>query len=561
MLILGLSGGLGHDAAACLVKDGCIVAMAEEERFIRRKQAFGAAPVHASAYCLTEGGITLSDLDCVAISWNPSPHPIWPTVVHESVLSHPFFRGHRRPPVEVVEHHVAHAASAFYSSGFDEAAILVVDGQGSGKSTSLAHGRAGRIKVLDHYSIAESLGFFYLALSNYLGFELGEEGKVMGLAPYGQPRHAFEPFELTDRGYRVNLPRLSSNSEFEQQREIRRRWLAWMEERLGPCNLATYPYDPELGRRSVDVPVGPREMDISASGQAQLEAVLLHLVGQVTRQTKCRRLVIAGGVGLNCSANGRMRRSGLVDDLYIFPASGDAGTSAGAALALYYESVSVPPFPVRRVNHAYWGPSYSSASVEATLNSTGLVYERSANVHRDAAGLLSRGAVLGWFQGRMEVGPRALGNRSILSAPLSVDSRDRTNRIKSREQWRPFAPALLGEAAHGYLDDSRPSPFMITSAMVREEKRSVIPAVVHVDGSCRPQIVERTDNPGLWSLLTEFYGCTGAPVLLNTSLNVKGEPLACNPADAIRTFFSCGLDALVLGDFIVTKQPSYRVRR
>lgn len=561
MLILGLSGGLGHDAAACLVKDGRIVAMAEEERFIRRKQAFGAGPVHASAYCLAEGGVTLSDLDCVAISWDPSPHPVWPTLVHESVLSHPFFRGHRRPPLEAVEHHVAHAASAFYTSGFDEAAILVVDGQGSGKSTTLAHGQAGRITVLDQYSIAESLGFFYLALSNYLGFELGEEGKVMGLASYGQPRYALTPFELTDRGYCVNLPRLSSESEFEQQLEIRRRWLAWMEENLGPRNLAAYPYDPRQARRSTDVAVGPREMDIAASGQAQLEAVLLHLAGTITRATKCRRLVVAGGVGLNCSANGRLRRSGLVDDLYVFPASGDAGTSAGAALAVYYGSVSDRSSLGDQVNHAYWGPAYSSALVQATLEHTGLVYERSDNVYQEAAGLLSRGAILGWFQGRMEIGPRALGNRSILSAPLSVELRDRTNRIKSREQWRPLAPALLSDAAAGYLEDSGPAPFMITSAIVRPEKRSVVPAVVHVDGSCRPQLVERPDNPALWSLLTEFSKCAGVPVLLNTSMNVKGEPLACNPPDAIRTFFSCGLDALVLGDVIVTKQPGGRIGR
>lgn len=549
MIVLGISGGYGHDAAAALVRDGEIVAVVEEERLIRRKHAYGAVPVHSVRYCLDRAGISLRDVEVLALSWDPADQPGWPTRLHETLLAHPFFAGHRAPKVEVVGHAHAHAAAAFYCSGFPDAAILTVDGQGDGVSTCLGRGDGDEIDLGQEFGIPDSLGFFYLALTNHLGFELGEEGKVMGLAAYGEPLPTADPFEFSSDGYHaVGAPR-TAGSRYAMYRDVVRHWRAWCEREFGPAIPVRYPVDPLNSRARAELILGPAQERAAATGQAILQRALLHLVRLAVNRAGTRRLVFGGGVALNCSANGVIERSGLVDELYVFPASGDAGTSLGAALAVAAVSGERPTTPVES---AAFGPDYPDDLLHELARSLRLPATETADVEADTAALLERGAVVGWMQGGMELGPRALGHRSILANPASLGMRVQVNAVKGREQWRPLAPSLLAQAAPGIVDARGRAPFMLTACPVKDEVRGRIPAVVHVDGTCRPQLV-RGGNPRFAGLLAALGERTGLPVVLNTSFNLAGEPLVCTPHDAIRTFFGSSLDALVLGRTIITK--------
>jgi carbamoyltransferase len=551
VIVLGISGGLGHDATAALVRDGEVVAVAEEERFVRRRHAYGLAPVSAVMYCVHEAGITLSDVDCLALSWDPSiRHPRWPTDLHEKLLAHPFFNRHKKPEIQVVEHSRAHAAASYFCSGFDSAAVLTVDGQGDGVSTTIGRGKGGALETYRSFGIPESLGFYYLALTNYLGFELGEEGKVMGLASYAEPTHLSTPFELTDDGVRVRRNLAAAASSYALYRDVVASWTGWFESTFGPVNQPRYELDPSTGRARAAVDIGDHQRRVAATGQAELERVLLHLVKLAVEESGSRQLVIGGGVGLNCSANGVIQRSGLVDELYVFPASGDAGTSLGAALEV---SAQAGCRPSEAIETASWGPSFSDQNIAATVRRFGVRAKQSDDIAADAARLLEQGKVIGWFQGRMEVGPRALGNRSILVDPTDASSHARVNTIKGREQWRPLAPSLLADAADEYMDSPGRAPFMLTACPVKDEVRERVPSVVHVDGTCRPQLVRPETNQRYADLLAAWVQRSGVPVVLNTSYNLAGEPIVCSPQDAIRTFFASGLDALVLGRTIISK--------
>lgn len=552
MHVLGLSGGYGHDAAAALVKDGQILAAAEEERFTRRKHAFGEVPVHAAAYCLDAGGIELGDVDCLAISWQPDHPPPWPTKAHEELFAHPFFRGQRRPPVEVVPHPIAHAAAAFWCSPFDEASILIVDGQGDGIATTLAHGTRDGIKLLDQYGIEDSLGFFYWALTTHLGWEWGEEGKVMGLAPYGARRDGPAAFDLRDDGYAARArPTGRVDGHRARGRATLAAWRQFIEEHHGAPTKARYPVDVLTRRPRHAVAIGDRERAVAAWGQDQLERLLSHLAHLVARATGSTRLVLGGGCAYNCAANGRLRAEAHIDDVYLFPASGDAGTSVGAAL--WVARPDAGPREPRALDHAAFGPGFADDDIERLLDRYGIPARRPDDVCAEAARLIASGRIVGWFQGRMELGPRALGNRSILASPRDAAVHDRVNEVKGREHWRPLAPSLLSEAAADYLTDARPAPFMLTATTVRADRRDAIPAVVHVDGSCRPQTVRRDAGTRYADLLVRLGEQTGVPVVLNTSFNIGAEPIVLSPQDAIRSFMASGLDALVIGGSVVEK--------
>jgi carbamoyltransferase len=553
MVVLGLSGGYGHDASASVVRDGAIVAIAEEERFRRQRHAIGMEPFQAAAFCLDEAGVTMSDIDCLAISWEPRPETTpWPTRLHQRLVRNGMFRGHRAPPVEVVGHHLAHAAASYHASGLDRAAVLVVDGQGDGISTTLAHGRGGRVDVLRQFDNTHSIGFFYLALTDYLGFGFGEEGKTMGLAAYGSPLAAAGPFELTGDGYRTPILNRGIESPYAEHRAVIEDWMRWLEATLGPRNAPREFYDRRRAGPASELVLSQRHRDVAATGQAWLEEVVLHLVRLVVEETGCRDLVMAGGVALNCSLNGAIRQSGLVDDLYVFPPAGDAGTSAGAALAACHGSAAGAG-PGRRVDHASFGPSWSDAEIERRLHDCRTPATcRDAPAH--AAELVAAGRVVGWFQGAMEVGPRALGNRSILASPTSRDMHERVNRIKGREQWRPLGPSLPLEDAARFLVDAGPAPFMLTSTRVRPDRVPDVPAVVHADGTCRPHLVSPEVNAPYHRLLVELRARQGVPVVLNTSFNQRGQPIVCTPVDALAAFATMGLDDLFLGSFHVSKR-------
>lgn len=598
MLILGLSAFF-HDSAAALVEDGRVVAAAQEERFTRRKHDAGF-PANAVRYCLEERGITLRQLDRIAFYERPSLKfdRVLKTTLAVAPSGHEAFRemlplwlGERSqqidgmiraleamaPGVDVerklrfTEHHLSHAASAFYPSPFERAAILTMDGVGEWATTTIMLGDGSRIEPLREIRFPHSLGLLYTALTYFLGFKPNSgEYKVMGLAPYGEPRFAQRLLDTVldlreDGSFGLNQRYFSYCTGLTMTG-------AAMEQLL------------EVPRRSPEQRLEPVHMDIAASLQAVTEEAVLRLARTAVRDTGERRLCLAGGVALNCVANGKLLRSGTVDDIWIQPAAGDAGGSLGSALAIHYLEPDPAHSPVRAVAAgardslagAYLGPAFDDDEIRRRLEAAGARYavlDRDAMLDTTVAALVD-GQAVGWFQGRMEFGPRALGCRSILGDPRSPTmQRDLNLKVKYRESFRPFAPSVLREQVAEWFEFDHDSPYMLLVGPVRESlrramtpeeetlfgidklniQRSAIPAVTHVDYSARIQSVHADTNPLYHELLRRFGERTGCPVLINTSFNVRGEPIVCTPEDAFRCFMGTELDLLAVGNCVLRK--------
>src|SRR5579875_217798 len=543
MIVLGIAGALGHDASAALVINGELVAMAEEERFTRRRHAWNSVPVESAAYCLATAGITLADVDVLATGWTDEDFDYPESALHHRLLDHRYFAGVPRPALEKVPHALAHAAAAYYTSGFSEAAIVSADGVGDRVSTTIAHGRDGSITALREFAISDSLGLFYLGLTNYLGFHQGQEGKVMGLASYADPDRSWMPFMLNDEGYHSGLGTMGADRP-NYGGPVIRAWQGRLTDRFGPARPAAYAVAPSTARLTAVLKPTDWHYHAAASGQHVLETTMLHLVGLAVRETGCHDVVLGGGVALNCTANGAIWNSGLVERLSIFPASDDAGTSAGAALAVAAAAGERSKQPLTT---AALGPQFDDGIIRSALDDVGASFTESSDIADAVAGLLTEGRIVGWFQGRLEVGPRALGQRSVLASPVLRSTHQQVNSIKDREQWRPLAPSLSSEAADDYLVDPGPSRFMLSACPVREPQRSRIPAVVHVDGSCRPQILDAEASPPFRRLLNRLAARGHPEVVLNTSFNLADEPIVSSPLDAIRSFYASGLDCLAIG--------------
>ncbi len=440
--------------------------------------------------------------------------------------------GPTRAKMRFVNHHLAHAISAYAYSGFDEAAVVVMDGRGAWEATTIWRGHNGRLDPVLMIPFPDSVGYFYSAFTEFLGFQPNsDEWKVMGLAPYGKPGLDLSAFiDLNAAPYRVHTKQLTANGATS---------FAGMKALLGPGRVA-------------ESEISERHKDIAYAVQDACEVAMLRVVRMAIDKTGCRNVCLAGGVALNSKANGKIATSGLVDKMFVQPAASDDGVALGAALAAYLDdNGKLPNKPMR---HGYWGPSFDDEAIENALRTYKLRYTRTQDPASAAAELLAKGKILGWFQGRMEFGPRALGSRSILADPRDPEMNAKVNNaVKFREWWRPFAPSLQKEAASEYLESAEDSPFMILTAQVRPEKRTAIPSVTHVDGSARPQTVEKEVNPLYWRLIDEFGKRTSVPVIMNTSFNLRGEAIVHTPTDAIRTFFSSGMDALVIGSFLVEK--------
>jgi carbamoyltransferase len=430
-----------------------------------------------------------------------------------------------------VDHHLAHAISAYAYSGFDNAAVVVMDGRGAWEASSIWYGHDGYLDHVLTIPWPNSLGLFYAQFTQYLGFvPNSDEWKVMGLAPYGQPGVKLDEFiSLNHESYRVNAPLLFDHNNGTSA----------IARRLGP-------------ERKPESEIDGNFKDIAYAVQDACEVAMLALVKLATEKTRCRNICLAGGVALNSKANGKIRGSGLMDNIFIQPAASDDGVALGAVLAPFMDHGG--RLPLKPLRHAYLGPEYSDDEIEKALRTYKLHATKLSEVAGTTADLLAAGKIIGWFQGRMEFGPRALGHRSILADPRDPEMNAKVNNaVKFREWWRPFAPSLPREVAGDYLEHACDSPFMILTNPVRPEMRSVIPSVTHVDGSARPQTVERDINPLYWNLIIEFGKRTGVPVILNTSFNLRGEAIVNTPTDAVRTFFSSGMDALVIGSYLVEK--------
>jgi carbamoyltransferase len=593
--ILGISA-FYHDSAACVVVDGEIVAAAQEERFTRRKHD-PSFPTLAVQYCLQEAGVTASDVSYVVfyekplrkferlietyLAFAPSGFrsfamamPVWlkektrlPSIIRAGLGAA------SKAPIAFTDHHESHAASAFFPSPFDEAAILTLDGVGEWSTTTLGVGRGNRITLTRQLQFPHSLGLLYSAFTYYCGFKVNSgEYKLMGLAPYGKPVYKDAIVK--------HLIDLKADGSF------------WLDMQFfNYCQgltMTSGKFDDLFGGppRNPESAIEQRHMDLAASIQAVTEDAMLAMGRELFRETGMSRLVLAGGVALNCVGNGRLLREGPFEDIWIQPAAGDAGGALGAALFVWHQLLEKPRLPARTdcQRGSFLGPRFTTLDVCTFLDRVGATYRRAATeteLLREVVALLVAEKIVGWFQGRMEFGPRALGARSILGDPRSPKMQATMNlKIKFRESFRPFAPCVLQEEAYRWfaLEPGQESPYMLLVAPVLEQHRlpvsdeqratmaidpdlrnrvniprSDIPAVTHVDYSARLQTVDEGRNPRLTRLLKAFFDQTGCPVLVNTSFNVRGEPIVCTPEDAYRCFLGTEMDALVLEDVVLLK--------
>ena len=602
MYTLGINA-VYHDSAACLVKDGQVIAAAEEERFTHVKHAkrpipFSTyeLPFHAIAYCLKQADINLVDVEHIAYSYDPfqqlgkyshdatitlplqpSAHPIpaewesvWDPLFLSSIVNAPRhlvggvphhlkarWSGARWDgPYQwhFVPHHLAHVASAFYPSPFDQAAILTLDGRGEKATTNYGMGKGNQLELLGQVNMPHSLGILYEQVTEYLGFlHSSDEYKVMALASFGKPHYVDdfrEMIQLKEDGqYTIKSPQLK--------------------ERFGLPRLK-------------GEPIEQRHYDIAHSLQVVLEETVLAIADWLHKTTTADNLCMAGGVALNCVMNARLRDKSSFKNIWVQPAAGDAGTALGAAFWIdVEESQSLHGYASYRQNelaglahsnvknqinaecltakkryrmeHAFLGPSYSDQEIEEFLRWSKLPYRRLVNIAEETADILAQDKVIGWFQGRMEFGPRALGGRSILASPINGSMQARLNEIKDREDFRPVAPVVLEEEAANWFTNAKVSPFMLFVFDVLPSKADKIPAVRHVDGTARIQTINRQQHPLYYDLLKAFQARTGVPVLVNTSFNTRGEPIVCSPRDAIECFWTSPLDALVIGSFLLEK--------
>ncbi|NPV04725.1 MAG: carbamoyltransferase [Syntrophaceae bacterium] len=585
--ILGISAYY-HDSAACLVRDGEIVAAAQEERFTRVKHD-PSFPSHAVAYCLREGGLDAGDLDAVAFYEKPflkferllqtylafaprglrsfvTAMPLW---IRRKLWMRDNIRKELGYAGKVVfpEHHESHAASAFFPSPFREAAFLTIDGVGEWTTTSWGTGRGNGLEILAELQFPHSLGLLYSAFTYYTGFKVNSgEYKVMGLAPYGEPKYRdlilSELMDLKEDGsFRLNMAYFDYCTGFTMTNGRFERLFG------GP------PRKPES-------PLTQRDMDLARSVQDVTEEVMLRMARTIHRETGMKNLCLAGGVALNCVGNGRILREGPFENLWIQPAAGDAGGAVGAALFAWHQVLGNPrevQEPADRMRGAYLGPAWDRESLLGYLQRNGIAYTEMTEeeLPRAVADLIASGKVIGWFQGRMEFGPRALGSRSILGDARSPSMQEVMNlKIKFRESFRPFAPTVLREKVSEYFELDRESPYMLLVAPVRRELcremseeerarfgldklhvvRSCVPAVTHVDYSARVQTVDRDVNPLFYRTIEALHERHGCPLVINTSFNVRGEPIVCSPDDAYRCFMRTDMDYLVMGPFLLDKE-------
>jgi carbamoyltransferase len=566
LIVLGISC-FYHDAGAALVRDGQLVAAAEEERFNRKKH-YSDFPELAVAYCLKEAGVTIDEVDHIVFYEKPFQKfnriletilAYWPLTYASWLKGMPQWLGqklamggdiqkHLGTEQEILfcQHHLSHAASAFLVSPFEESAIITADGVGEWTTTGWGVGRGNQIEMHQELRFPHSVGLLFSAITAYLGFRVNDaEWKVMGLAPYGEPKYVDkfrEVVDIKDDGsIRFDLRYFAHG--YSTKRMFNARW-----ERL-------------FGQ-----PQRPREAeltdfhrDIAHSGQKIVEEIMVKMAAHVHRETGMKNLCLAGGVGLNCVANWRILQETGFENIYIQPAAGDSGGALGAAFYVYNSVLNNPR--EFRMDHAYWGPSFENDEIKRALNLMGAEYE----YIEDEAALLDRvvdwiieGKVIGWFQGRLEFGPRALGARSLVADARNPKMKDIINaKVKFREAFRPFAPSVIREKAHEYFEmpEGMDMPFMLLVPKVRKEKHGVIPAVTHQDGTGRVQTVTEEQNGRYYRLIKAFGERTGVPVVINTSFNVRGEPIVCTPRDAYNTFNNTGIDVIVMGNYLITEKP------
>ncbi|TAE30370.1 MAG: hypothetical protein EAZ92_04600 [Candidatus Kapaibacterium sp.] len=574
MNILGMFAP-GPNPSAALLVDGKLVAWAEEERFNRIKTSPDNFPFQAAKFCLEKAGLHLDQIDHIAYGWDCTRYALQAPVFYEEQhtkypdthaynklqqayrlnLYHPdrieqtLRLGLRAlsptnsvPPVKYYSHHLSHAASAFYASGFEEANIISIDGSGEEITTLLAYGKGTHLETLDTYKLPHSLGGVYATFTEFLGFKpYMDEGKVTGLAAYGKYDQTLQDkldkvlsFDAETGHYAVN-----PYMRFIGKHSYGRRFTDEFIELFGkPRSKQT---------SALDAPYP----DLAFAVQWRLEQVVMGLAKRMHHKTGSKNFCLAGGVAMNCAMNGKVAQMDIVQKLFVQPAATDNGVSLGAAMLSANEAGENVRF---QMAHTNWGSSYSDEEIERALKNAKVQYRKSTNLAAETAQMLAAGKIVAWMQGAMEVGARALGARSILASPIFPDMKDKLNlEVKHRETWRPFCPSIKAESYERFIPSGVDSAFMVVALPFSEKEKSNVPSCVHVDGTARTQRVTKDVQPLFWSVLDEFETLTGYGILINTSFNVQGEPTVCTPQDALRCYFSTGLDALVMGSFILTK--------
>lgn len=562
MIILGLNFAF-HDSSACIIKDGKLIVAIEEERITRKKHT-SAFPKHAAAKCMEVAGLDYRQIDHIAISVKPTidigkklvygllhlravKHLIRWDLIHHAVRFNAFrywykgFWGSRKrgPKVHFIEHHLSHGPGTFFVSPYKEAAILSIDGSGEWATTWMGHGKDNKTTHFYSNYFPNSLGLFYETVTYFCGFTPNyDEGKTMGLAPFGDPSVFYNEVEkiisVDDNG-KITLD------------------LSYFDIHSPDRKLCSKKFISIFGQpRERNGEFLPHHENVAAAFQKVLEDKVLVLCDILHKKTGAKHLIVAGGVSLNSVMNGRIVRESKFDDVYVMPAAGDNGTAIGAAYYVYNNILKQPRSYVH--NDPYIGTEYNNDDILKLIKGAKLKHEYYDDIADKAAELLAEGNIIGWFQGKMEIGPRALGSRSILANPAFPQMKDKINaEVKFREAYRPFAPSCIVEAKNDYFDLSVEAPFMLKVCNVLKEKQSVIPAVTHVDGSARLQTVDSKTHPLYYNLIKKLGEKTGVPVVLNTSFNIQGEPLVESPKDAMRCFFSTGLDMLVIGNYLLRK--------
>ncbi|GAC1622687.1 MAG: carbamoyltransferase [Candidatus Acidiferrum sp.] len=581
MNILGINAYHGN-ASAAIVCDGRLIAAVEEERFNRVKYAAGF-PAAAIRYCLQEAGLTVRDIDHVAVPRNP--YARLATKLFYAVRMPSFARDRARVMSKFtgipealasafdtdpgiikakfhrIEHHQAHLASSFFVSPFEEAALLSADGLGDFASTMWGSAKGHRMQIDGAIAFPHSLGLFYTAVTQYLGFlKFGDEYKVMGLAAYGEPDHMDALRDIVRTGANGREPNFRLGLKYFTHHRSGPD-MSWADASKTPKQGRLY--SEEMGRllgpaRGPEESLGQRHYNLAASLQARLEEVYLGMLKKLAERTGLKAVCLAGGVAFNCVANGKIFDETPFEHVYVHPAAGDAGLSVGAAYHVWHQTLAKPRSFV--MENAYWGPGFSNSEIRAAIDATSVsgggctVAELPEDeLVRRTAEIIAEGKILGWFQGRAEWGPRALGNRSIVADPRRPEMKEILNRrIKHREIFRPFAPSILAERTAEWFEKSHPSPFMTLAYSVRPEMRDKIPAPTHIDGTGRLQTVTRDANPRFHALISAFEAQTGVPVVLNTSFN-DNEPIVCRPQEALDCFLRTRMDAVVLGNYLITR--------
>ena len=568
VVILGLNYG-GHDTSACLMKNGNLITACEEERYIKQKHTRNF-PKNAINDCLKKANLSINDVDEITLSYDPR---LLKTENFDNLLSETrknfkitelqklkelrkqdfdlgdFVRKELGYSGKITSHlhHLCHLASCYYPSGFNDALVISHDGIGEVDCSLMATASDGEISIFHHGNQwPNSLGLLYAAITDYLGWKYNsDEGIVMGLAPYGDDTKLVKSTEKT---YRDIFREIISTNDLDY--EIDRSWIAFHEVR---SKWVSDKFVNTFGpRRIPEGKIEEHHKHIACALQNRLEEIILSQLKNCKEKFGLKKLCFAGGIALNCSLNGKILQSGLFDEIFVPPASGDNGTAIGAC---YLSTKNMrSDLSTRRFDNYYIGSKFSNEIIENSLRKKNVSYSKPKNLEKFVAQKLNEQKIIGWFQGGAEFGPRALGNRSILTAPFPKEMKDILNsRVKFREEFRPFAPAILSEMANEFFEITQPSPHMLIAVTVKSNKISEIPAVVHVDNSARVQTVDNLNNPKFRKLLEAFYAETGCPVLLNTSFNVKGQPIVNSPNDAIDCFLSTNIDVLAIGDFIIEK--------